>query len=241
MLGHADLSASSRQVSSSDSSGGAIANLGTAHQRRLLIPLARTVALAFAQNDLVQAMHDVQSQAEADVHDGRELEGMAAAFKVANAAHATVTIQACREVCGGAGYLWDNRLALLNADTDVFTTFEGDNTVLLQLVTKGLLTNSQDSFESMDSRAMVLFGARHFAGAVIERVIGGSVVQRLIAWGHIDRLLLDALARATEECEDAEAKGVLDALCDLFVHATVEATPPGSSSTDGSSRSSPRT
>ena len=173
MLGHADLSASSRQVSSSDSSGGAIANLGTAHQRRLLIPLARTVALAFAQNDLVQAMHDVQSQAEADVHDGRELEGMAAAFKVANAAHATVTIQACREVCGGAGYLWDNRLALLYADTDVFTTFEGDNTVLLQLVTKGLLTNSQDSFESMDSRAMVLFGARQFAGAVIERVIGG--------------------------------------------------------------------
>ena len=61
----------------------------------------------------------------------------------------------------------------LYADTDVFTTFEGDNTVLLQLVTKGLLTNSQDSFESMDSRAMVLFGARHFAGAVIERVIGG--------------------------------------------------------------------
>jgi len=121
------------------------------------------------------------------------------------------------------GYLWDNRFALLNADTDVFTTFEGDNTVLLQLVTKGLLTNHQDSFESMDSRAMVLFGARQFAGAVIERVIGGSVVQRLIAWGHIDRLLLDALARATEECEDAEAKGVLDALCDLFVHATVEA------------------
>ena len=101
MLGHADLSASSRQVSSSDSSGGAIANLGTAHQRRLLIPLARTVALAFAQNDLVQAMHDVQSQAEADVHDGRELEGSAAALKVANAAHTTVTIQACREACGG--------------------------------------------------------------------------------------------------------------------------------------------
>ena len=43
------------------------------------------------------------------------------------------------------------------------------------------------------------------------------------AWGQIDRLLLDALARATEECEDAEAKGVLDTLCDLFVHATVEA------------------
>ena len=35
----------------------------------------------------------------------------------------------------------ENRFAALKADTDVFTTFEGDNTVLLQLVAKGLLTD----------------------------------------------------------------------------------------------------
>lgn len=151
------------------------------HQRRLLIPLARTFALALAQNDLVERMHDVQSAGAPDEHAARELEGEAAAMKVANTAHATTTIQTCREACGGAGYMWDNRFALLKADTDVFTTFEGDNTVLLQLVAKGLLTNYKDDFESMDTRAMVLFGARQFAGAVIERAIGGSLIQRLIS------------------------------------------------------------
>ncbi|MDT5253439.1 MAG: acyl-CoA oxidase, partial [Mycobacterium sp.] len=30
-----------------------------------------------------------------------------------------------REACGGAGYMADNRLIALRADTDVFTTFEG--------------------------------------------------------------------------------------------------------------------
>lgn len=74
-------------------------------------------------------------------------------MKIAPTAHATTTIQACREACGGAGYMWENRLAALKADTDVFTTFEGDNTVLLQLVAKGLLTNYRDSFESLDSRS----------------------------------------------------------------------------------------
>ena len=151
------------------------------HQRRLLIPLARTFALALAQNDLVERMHEVQSAVAPDEHAARELEGEAAAMKVANTAHATATIQTCREACGGAGYMWDNRFALLKADTDVFTTFEGDNTVLLQLVAKGLLTNYKDAFESMDTRAMVLFGARQFAGAVIERAIGGSLIQRLIS------------------------------------------------------------
>src|SRR3712207_8557762 len=54
------------------------------------------------------------------------------------------------EACGGAGYLQENRLPHLKADTDVFTTFEGDNTVLLQLVAKGLLTGYRDAFGSLD-------------------------------------------------------------------------------------------
>ena len=64
--------------------------------------------------------------------------------------HATRTIQECREACGGAGYLAENRFTALKADTDVFTTFEGDNHVLLQLVAKGLLTDYASEFEDMD-------------------------------------------------------------------------------------------
>ena len=53
-------------------------------------------------------------------------------------------MQACREACGGQGYLAANRLGRLRADTDVFTTFEGANAVLLQLVAKGLLSQYRE-------------------------------------------------------------------------------------------------
>ena len=52
-----------------------------------------------------------------------------------------------REACGGQGYLVANRLPSLKADTDVFATFEGDNTVLMQLVAKSLLTGYRQQFE----------------------------------------------------------------------------------------------
>ncbi len=153
-----------------------------AHQRKLLPALATTYALAFAQNALVSRMHDVQStEAAVDEHAQRELEARAAGIKAVATAHATATIQMCREACGGAGYLAVNRLPSLKADTDVFTTFEGDNTVLLQLVAKGLLTDYRDSFGDLDTLGMVRFGARQFAGAVIERTSARGLVQRLIA------------------------------------------------------------
>ncbi len=85
------------------------------HQRRLLPALATSYALAFAQNDLVSLMHDVQTGAHADrdVDDElrqRQLEALAAGVKVLATWHATRTIQECREACGGAGYLAENRL-----------------------------------------------------------------------------------------------------------------------------------
>jgi acyl-CoA oxidase len=97
------------------------------HQRKLLPALATTYALHFAQGELVETMHDVQTAVhehgqELDEAAQRELESRAAGLKVAQTAHATRTIQMCREACGGAGYLQENRLPHLKADTDVFTT-----------------------------------------------------------------------------------------------------------------------
>ncbi|NYG08604.1 acyl-CoA oxidase [Phycicoccus badiiscoriae] len=152
------------------------------HQRKLLPALATSYALQFAQNQLVELMHEVlTAQDEADEHQQRELESRAAGIKAVATAHATATIQTCREACGGAGYLAVNRLPALKADTDVFTTFEGDNTVLLQLVAKGLLTDYRDAFGDLDTLGMVKFGARQFAGAVIERTAARGLIQRLIA------------------------------------------------------------
>jgi acyl-CoA oxidase len=127
-------------------------------------------------------MHDVACAGDAaDPRDQRELEARAAGIKAVATAHATATIQTCREACGGAGYLAVNRLPQLKADTDVFTTFEGDNTVLLQLVSKGLLTDYRDTFGDMDTLEMVRFGARQVAGSVIERTAARGLVERLMA------------------------------------------------------------
>ena len=76
----------------------------------------------------------------------RKIETKAAGLKAMATWLATSTIQQCREACGGKGYLWENRFADLKADSDIFTTFEGDNTVLLQLVAKGILTEFKQNF-----------------------------------------------------------------------------------------------
>jgi acyl-CoA oxidase len=56
--------------------------------------------------------------------------------------------QECREACGGKGYLLENRIADLKGDVDIFTTFEGDNNVLLQLAAKGVLSDFKAEFNS---------------------------------------------------------------------------------------------
>ena len=101
--------------------------------------------------------------------------------------HATRTIQLCREACGGAGYLQENRLPHLKADTDVFTTFEGDNTVLLQLVAKGLLTGYRDAFGSLEGWGKVGFIADMVRETVLERTAARALIARLIDAGWVER------------------------------------------------------
>jgi acyl-CoA oxidase len=139
------------------------------HQRRLLPALAKTYALHFAQEQLRGRLHDVFTQDEPPDREKRELETMAAALKSIATWHATATIQECREACGGAGYLRSNRFAALKADTDVFTTFEGDNTVLLQLAAKNLLTDFKDQFGELDPLGTAAFVGRQVVEQIAER------------------------------------------------------------------------
>lgn len=150
------------------------------HQRKLLPALAATYAYSFAQEELVGTMHDVQGAEILDETAQRELESRAAGLKAAQTWHATRAIQLCREACGGAGYLQENRLPHLKADTDVFTTFEGDNTVLLQLVAKGLLTGYRDAFGSLDGWGKVGFVADMVRETVLERTAARGLIARLV-------------------------------------------------------------
>ena len=153
-----------------------------AHQRKLLPAIARSYALMLAQNDLVEMMHEVAGhEGGAPEEHQRELEARAAGIKAVATRHATDTIQMCREACGGAGYMADNRLTDLKADTDVFTTFEGDNTVLLQLVAKGLLTEFQETFEDNSPLAMIAFASRFTASSILEKTPAAGLISRLMA------------------------------------------------------------
>ncbi len=174
-----------------------------AHQRKLLPALATTYALHCAQNELVSMLHEVHSAAEPDERAQRLLESRAAGIKAVATWHATATIQAVREACGGAGYMAESLLPGLRADTDVFTTFEGDNTVLLQLVAKGLLTDYRDNFSDLSPLATARLVAEQLMGAVLERLPArkiGSPAMHDRAW-HQDLFadreqhVLESLAR----------------------------------------------
>lgn len=112
-----------------------------AHQRRLMPRLAQACVLRTASDSLA---HRYLRVVLGEGGEDRELETLAAAFKGYFSWFAVETLQVCRECCGGAGYMWDNRLGELKADLDIFTTFEGDNTVLTMLVARNLLGRFKD-------------------------------------------------------------------------------------------------
>ncbi len=149
------------------------------HQRRLFPLLARTYAMSFAQEVLESRLHDVFSGTTTDETSRRELESRAAGTKALATWHATHTIQECREACGGAGYMSVNRFDALKADTDVFTTFEGDNHVLLQLVAKGLLTDYSSDFADLDQFGMVRFVAGLAVDTVLEQMSARKLFERI--------------------------------------------------------------
>ena len=110
------------------------------HQRRLLPALATTIVLDIALSRLVDRFTGMKSG------DTRVVEGLAAGLKAYTTWFAQASITDARECCGGQGFLAINRIAVLRRDIDVWTTFEGDNTVLMQLLAKGLLTGYKQEF-----------------------------------------------------------------------------------------------
>ncbi len=150
------------------------------HQRRLLPLIARSYALQFAQNELVSKCHDLQTMDDPDVEDQRELEARAAGLKAVSTWHASRAIQEAREACGGAGYLAENRLVGLRGDIDVFTTFEGDNHVLAQLVAKALLTAYADDVKSMSPVEWVRFAANTVGTRVVKRSAAEAIMQTIL-------------------------------------------------------------
>ncbi len=154
-----------------------------AHQRRLLPLLARTYALHFIQREMVRDLDAVFSGSERDEDARRQLETKAAGVKAFATWHAIESLQVGREACGGLGYLTSSGFAARKDDAEIFATFEGDNTVLLQLVAKSLLTGYREEFGDLNPLGMAGF----VASQVIERFVERSAARELFGriWDDI--------------------------------------------------------
>jgi acyl-CoA oxidase len=139
------------------------------HQRRLLPGIARAYALHSALRRL-RNRYVGSLDAEPGSEEVRTVEGLAAGLKAYSTWNTTETVQTCRESCGGEGYLAVNRLPALKSDSDVFTTFEGDNTVLMQLLVKGLLSDYKEQFEDLDLLDIVRYGLGRASDTLLESV-----------------------------------------------------------------------
>ena len=114
------------------------------HQRRLLPLLSKAYALHFSLEKLAQRYVNKSE------NKMREIEALAAGLKAYSTWNTTATLQECREACGGKGFLSENRIAILKNDSDIYTTFEGDNTVLMQLVAKSRLGEYKEQYSDID-------------------------------------------------------------------------------------------
>ena len=137
-----------------------------ATQRRLMPLLANVYAFDFA----VKRLARIREQSSPT--GARSVESLAAGIKAFSTGTAIDTIQVCRESCGGEGYMFVNRFAALKADADIFTTFEGDNTVLMQLVAKNLLSELKDQLKEMNPGRIARFFLDQRLRALKKRFIG---------------------------------------------------------------------
>ncbi|MGO1775057.1 acyl-CoA dehydrogenase family protein [Agrococcus casei] len=140
------------------------------HQRRLFTRLAKTYAMSYSHEVLLRKFDGVFSGAEDTPESREDLETLAAGLKSLSTWHGLDTLQEAREACGGAGYMGENRFGSWYEDLDIYTTFEGDNTVLLQLVGKRLLGDFSKQFKGASAASLAQFAAKEFAGRAAAQV-----------------------------------------------------------------------
>jgi acyl-CoA oxidase len=133
------------------------------HQRRLIPQLAKTYAVHFALQYLTNRFLNKKES------EMQEIEALAAGMKSYSTWSTRDILQECREACGGKGYLSENRIDALKNDTEIYTTFEGDNTVLMQLVAKNRLSEFRKSFGEMGAVGIINYVYENAITAISEK------------------------------------------------------------------------
>ncbi|KAJ8428452.1 hypothetical protein Cgig2_024113 [Carnegiea gigantea] len=114
-------------------------------QHKLMPMLASAYAFHFATLHLVDKYSEMKKSHDDEL--AGDVHALSAGLKAYVTSYTAKSISVCREACGGHGYAAVNRFGSLRNDHDIFQTFEGDNTVLLQQVAGDLLKRYQEKFK----------------------------------------------------------------------------------------------
>ncbi|XP_047325220.1 acyl-coenzyme A oxidase 2, peroxisomal-like [Impatiens glandulifera] len=116
-------------------------------QHRLMPMLASAYAFHFAAKSLI-GKYSYMKKFQDDKEIG-DIHSLSSGLKAYITTYTAKALSVCRESCSGHGYGYAavNRFGSLRNDHDVFQTFEGDNTVLLQQVAGDLLKQYQEKFQ----------------------------------------------------------------------------------------------
>lgn len=172
------------------------------HRRRLLPLLAKTCAVSCAANFMKTMYVERTPQMNKVIHV------YSSAFKAICTWHNMRTLQECREACGGQGVKTENRVGVHKGEYDVQSTFEGDNNVLMQQVSKALL--SEYIAAKRRQKPLKGLGLEHMNGSrpVIPENLTRNVVRNLQFQSDLLSLReRELLERFAKEVSDHQARG----------------------------------
>lgn len=126
------------------------------HQHKLMPMLASAYAFHFATKYLVEKYCEMKKSHDEELVG--DVHALSAGLKAYVTSYTAKSLSICREACGGHGYAAVNRFGSLRNDHDIFQTFEGDNTVLLQQV----LNESESSYTMLSYNDNLVFNCFPF-------------------------------------------------------------------------------
>ncbi|RDD44314.1 Acyl-coenzyme A oxidase-like protein [Trichoplax sp. H2] len=144
------------------------------HQIRLMPLLAKYLSLYFTGRQVASLVDDHQTSG-GSIATNREIQALASGIKAYASWACVQTMQICRECTGGQGYMAENRIAGLKGDVDVFVTYEGDNTILLQQVAKELLVQYRKEYTKGKFSGMLSFLTK----AIVVSLQTSSLIPRM--------------------------------------------------------------
>lgn len=152
------------------------------YQTRLMPILAACYAGHFTTKMLTGKYNQMINSPTRDDELLGEVHALSAGLKAVVSWHTQRSLQTLRELIGGYGYQAVNRIGRLREDHDIYQTFEGDNTVLMQQVAHSLLKEFREQFQDNQFKGLMTYMRRQAANVMATR---NPVVSRLGNQKHL--------------------------------------------------------